>query len=137
MAKLKTRRFNPEALPALPPSEIRARIGGGAVVWRYMVLVPVQETKHGKASHLLATEEELDALGEMLASRFNGVTLLPEVPGRGLRKGQLELNISLPHVIYAAPVTASEQFFQALKQELQDALAQETILVERQEVWVL
>ncbi|HYT95616.1 MAG TPA: hypothetical protein VEL76_43250 [Gemmataceae bacterium] len=137
MAKKKTRHVNPEVLHALARTEIRARIGGGAVVWRYTVLVPVQETKQGAAPQPLATDADQDALEDTLATHFNGVTVLPEVPGFGLRKGRLEMNRSVPYVIYAAPLTASEEYFQALKKELQEALVQETILVERQDVWIL
>src|SRR5215510_5244593 len=100
MARKKTRRFNPEALPGLPVEEIRARIGGGAVVWRYTVLVPVQEAKQGAAPQPTATEEDQEALEDTLATHFNGVTVLAEVPGRGLRKGRLEMNRSIPYVIY-------------------------------------
>jgi hypothetical protein len=137
MAKKKTRRFSPEVLAGSALAEIRPRLGGGAVVWRYSVLVPVQETSPGEASKSLATEEDKDALEDTLATHFNGVTVLPEVPGHGLRKGRLEMNLSVPYIVYASPVTASEQYFQALKAELQEALVQETILVERLEVWVL
>jgi hypothetical protein len=46
------------------------------------------------------------------------------------------MNTNVPYVVYAAPLTDSEEYFQALKKELQDALVQDTILVERQGVWV-
>ena len=47
------------------------------------------------------------------------------------------MNTNVPCVVYAAPVRASEDYFSSLKEELQAAIAQETILIEREEVWVL
>jgi hypothetical protein len=137
MAK-KTRPFDPTALPTSALTEIRALIGTGAVVWRYTVLLPMDETQPGKKSRRVATARDHGVpLERTLAAHFNGVTVLPPVVGQGLREGQLEMNTNVPYVIYAAPMRASEDYFRALKEELQEALAQETILIERQEVWVL
>jgi hypothetical protein len=46
------------------------------------------------------------------------------------------LSTHLPFLVYAAAVAASEKYFEALRHELERTLDQETILVERQEVWV-
>jgi hypothetical protein len=56
--------------------------------------------------------------------------------GFGLRAGKMELNIHLPLIVYSAAVAAAEDYFAALRRELQDALEQEVVLVERQEVWL-
>jgi hypothetical protein len=137
MAK-KIRPFNPAALPTSALTEIRAAIGTGAVVWRYPVLLPMDETQSGKKSRRVATlKDHGRPLELILSAHFNGVTVFPPVVGQGLRQGDLETNTNVPYVVYAAAVRASEDYFRALKEELQDALAQETILIERQEVWVL
>lgn len=116
---------------------IRARIGGGAVVWRYTVLLPIDETRPGQQTKEIATGEDQSALEEMLAGQFQGVTVFMETFGFGLRDGVMEQNTNIPYVVYAAPITETEEYFHALKKELQEALAQETILIERQEVWIL
>jgi hypothetical protein len=108
------------------------------VVWRYTVLLPLDETQPGKRAKKVATAKDHGVpLEQALAAHFNGVTVLPPVVGQGLREGQLETNTNVPYVVYAAPVRASEDYFSSLKEELQAALAQETILIEREEVWVL
>jgi hypothetical protein len=56
--------------------------------------------------------------------------------GYGLRAGVMEVNTHHPIIAYAAAVAAAEHYFAALRMELQDALDQELILVERQEVWL-
>ncbi len=72
----------------------------------------------------------------MLTTDFNGLTILGDSVGRGLRQGQMELNKHKPFVVDAAPVTPSEVYFQVLRKELEDCLQQEAVLVERQEVWL-
>jgi PII-like signaling protein len=131
------RPFDPGVLPTSAIRKLQARIGGGAIVWRYMVLVPIEETQPGKPSRGLASFDDLAMLERVLAAHFRGVTVLPAVPGYGLRRGRLEMNRSVPYVIYVAPLAEGEEYVRVLKAELQDALAQETILVERQEVWIL
>jgi hypothetical protein len=49
----------------------------------------------------------------------------------------LELNKNASFVVYARPITASDRYFEGLQQELQDALDQGLVLVERQEVFLL
>ncbi len=48
----------------------------------------------------------------------------------------MEINTHQPLIAYAAAIAAAEHYFAALRRELQDALDQELILVERQEVWL-
>jgi hypothetical protein len=48
----------------------------------------------------------------------------------------MELNTHIPMIVYASAVAATEDYFAALRRELQAALDQELILVERQEVWL-
>ena len=84
----KTRPFNPAALPTSALTEIRAPIGTGAVVWRYTVLLPLDETQPGKRAKKVATARDHGVpLEQTLAAHFNGVTVLPSVVGHGLREG--------------------------------------------------
>ncbi|HEV3119868.1 MAG TPA: hypothetical protein VGY58_22605 [Gemmataceae bacterium] len=46
------------------------------------------------------------------------------------------MNTHIPMIVYASAVAATEDYFAALRRELQAALDQELILVERQEVWL-
>ncbi len=130
------RPFNREALTSYASEAIRAPIGIGATVWRYTVLVPFEETSPGEKSRQVATDDDLDELVDMLSAHFLGLTMAALSTGYGLRAGQMELNIHYPMIVYAAAVTAAENYFTALRRELQDALDQELILVERQEVWL-
>ncbi len=53
------RPFNLDVLAKLSEAPIKPLIGIGAVVWRYTVLVPKEETASGKASKRIATDEDL------------------------------------------------------------------------------
>ena len=130
------RPFNPQILTKLSKASIKPPLGIGAVVWRYTVLVPTEETESGKSSKGIATDKDLENLETTLTKHFDGLTILAESVGYGLRGRQIELNKHAPFVVYAAATTPSELYFQTLRKELQDALAQEIILVERQEVWL-
>lgn len=114
MAKAR-RPFNPEVLTDLGSQSVKASIGLGAVVWRYTVLVPVEETKPGENPQRIATEEDLENLERVLTSHFDGLTILPDSVGYGLRKEEIELNKHTPLVVYAAATTPSDLYFQALR----------------------
>ena len=101
------------------------------------LLLPIEETRPRQHPRQLATAADLVNLERMLATHFQGVTILPTVLGQGLREKRIEINRHIPYLVYAAPVTETEDYFRVLKEELQDALAQETILIERHEVWIL
>jgi len=47
------------------------------------------------------------------------------------------MNFNTNFVVYAAPLRQSDDYFQALQRELQDALGEGLILVERQDVVLL
>jgi len=130
------RPFNPAVLADLADPSIKPVIGVGAVVWRYTVLVPIGETGAGENPQQIATADDVENLITALSSHFDGLTVLPISLGYGLRESQLELNRHIPLVVYAVPTTPSELYFQKLRKELEKALIQETILVERQEVWL-
>lgn len=114
-----------------------ARIGGGAIVWRFTLLLPIDETSPGAETEEIATALDQDSLEHTLAEHFRGLSVLSELNGRGQRDGNPEENTLVPFVVYAAPLTESENYFRVLKRELEEALVQDTILVERQELWIL
>lgn len=64
---------------------------------------------------------------------------MPVVKGVGARDPQhpqetLEVNEHAYYTVYAALHDTSDQYFRALRDELQDALAEGVILIERQDV---
>ncbi|HYT90807.1 MAG TPA: hypothetical protein VEL76_19010 [Gemmataceae bacterium] len=89
-----------------------------------------------------ATVQDLLALEKMLLEHFGGATRLPRLSGYGLRNPwgrprPPELNEHMPLMVYAAPLPASDDYFRALQRELQDALDEGLILVERLEATLL
>jgi len=133
MAKLR-RPFNPEAVARFADGRIKAVVGLGSVAWRCTVLVPVTESRPGEEAERIATDVDLEIIERLLTNDFDGLTILPDPFGYGLREGQIELNTHRPFVIYASATTPSGLYFQALRKELEDSLVQECVLVERHEV---
>jgi len=135
------RPFNPEALTPYAIPAIRPPLGIGALVWRYLVLVPLEETSPGQTSVTIAEMEDIENLRAILSDHFGGVTVLVPLMGFGLRDegnpDSLELNRNLPFVIYARPIVPSDRYIETLQQELQEALGQGLILVERQEAFLM
>jgi PII-like signaling protein len=135
------RPFNPEVLTPYAVPDVRPPMGIGALVWRYTVLIPTVEGGHDGEVRSVATEMDLERLRQMFCAHFGGLTILNRIPGYGWRDPQdlasLELNLHVPFAVYARPVTASDRYFERLQQELQEALVQGLITVERQEVLLL
>jgi hypothetical protein len=135
------RPFNRANLSGAASTHLRAAIGIGAVVWRFVVLVPVSEQRLGEASETIAESDDIDAIGAMLSEDFGGVTVLAPVMGHGLRDPHdptsLELNRHLPFMVYANPVAPADRYFGRLEQELREAFNQGVILIERQEAFLL
>jgi hypothetical protein len=143
---LPRRPFNPEALKPLAVLELRPAIGAGTVLlWRYTVFVPVEEVHADGTVREVASLDDLDNLEGMLADHFGGVTAPTTVPGlRGFgardpaRPDQTrEVNRHASFLVYAAARGASDAYFLALRRELEEALAEGVILVERQDVTIL
>jgi hypothetical protein len=136
------RPFNPDALKTYAVSWIRPNIGNWSVVWRYTVLVPIDQAHADGTARSVATADDLMTLELMLVSHFDGVTLLAPSRGIGARdsrnpKDTLEVNKHTVYVVYAPAAPISDQYFQALRAELQDALVEGTVLIERQEALLL
>jgi hypothetical protein len=142
MAKRKQRRQRPfrrEALDALALPELRLRMGPGESVWRYTVTVPLEEIKPHKRQK--ATAEDVNNLQQMLTEHFGGLTRLPNSPGYGLRdpgrpEQTPEMNYNTYFVVLTSPVPLADAHFRALRRELEEALEEGVILVERQEAWI-
>lgn len=143
MAKKKPgqqRAFRARVLERLAVPELCPRITPAGIVWRYTIIVPLQELK--PTNRLKATLDDINELRNTLARHFHGLTTLPTVTGYGLRdpanpSASLEMNTNMPLVVYAAPVPEADAYFLALQSELQSALAEGVILIERQEVMLL
>ena len=135
------RPFNPEVLTAHAIPDIRPPLGVGALVWRYTVLVQIREVRPGEEAQSLATLGDLISLRNTFCTHFGGTTIFSAVRGLGLRNPQdpasLELNEHVPFVVYARPIVASDRYFDRLQQELQEALVQGLIAIEREQVLLI
>jgi hypothetical protein len=139
---MEKRPFNLDALSDYANEELRAPLGVGALVWRYTIFVPLEERRPGDAEAItLADLDDIENLRSLLVKHFLGVTVLSPLVGAGLRApddpSSIELNSSLPFVVYARPIAASDSYFVKLQEELQEALDQGLVLVERQDVFLL
>jgi hypothetical protein len=140
------RPFNPDALKQHAHPGIRSRIGEDTVaLWRYTVFVPVDEMRADGTAHPIASVADLDALEGMLADHFGGLSVpaaVPSLRGAGARDPQQpeqtrEFNRHATFMVYATARGASDNYFRALRRELEEALAEGVILVERQDVTIL
>ena len=136
------RPFNPDALKAHATSWLQPNVCNGSSVWRYMVLVPVEHVQEDGTVRPIATPDDLANLELMFIAHLGGITLLPMVHGRGCRdprrpRETLEMNKHAAYLVYAPAAYVSDQYFQALRAELQDALVEGIVMVERQEVLLL
>jgi hypothetical protein len=119
----KPRPFQPEALTPFALPALRPRMGPGETLWRYTVTVPLEEIQPRKRQR--ATLEDVINIQLMLVRHFSGFARYPNSPGYGLRdptkpEQTPEMNI----------------YFRALREELQTALDEGVILVERLETWI-
>ncbi len=102
--------------------------------------VPLEETLPRK--HQKATADDIENLRQMLVGHYGGCTRLPSSVGYGLRNPQApeqeaEMNCNAYFAVLTSPLPEAETYFRALKRELETALDEGVILVERQEVWIL
>jgi hypothetical protein len=120
------------------------------LVHRYRLLVPIAQVIRTSAQSfrrtLVATDSDINTIRTALIRHFGGVTVLHQPPapafGIGARDpanvaGTLEQNEHVAFEVYAAPVQESDDYFRALRQELQEALQEGVILVERQQVTLI
>lgn len=135
----KQRPFDREVLQPYATPQLRIRMGPGESVYRYTITVPLEEIRPGKRQK--ATAEDLDNLQQMFAEHFGGFTRPHESVGFGLRDPEHpeqgpELNFNAYFVVLTSPISAADAYFCALRSELEDALVEGVILVERQESWI-
>jgi hypothetical protein len=133
------RPFRPEALDRYVTASLRPKLLPGRKVWRYRVTVPLRQIKPTWKQK--ATPRDRNQLRRMLVRHFGGVTLEPSSPGYGLRdpdhpEQQPESNYNAYFVVLASPGPAADRYFRALRTELQNALDEGVILVERHIVWI-
>lgn len=131
---------------------LQADVGGpvSVTVFRYRLLVPIaqiiRETVHQARRVLVASEEDIFTIRNALIRHFGGVTVLHQPPapafGVGARdpsnvSNTLEQNEHIAFEVYAAPVQESDDYFRVLRSELQNALQEGVILIERQQVTLI
>jgi hypothetical protein len=135
-------------LDGLAVGKIRTEVTGWALVYKYTVLVPVEEILEDKTRRRIASIDDLLSLELMLVDHFGGITTgsegseYPDTRGTGARNPQKasesrEVNEHSSFTAYAARCAESDAFFKELQNELQDALQEGVILIERQEAVLL
>src|SRR5205823_12144342 len=127
------RPFNPDALRPYAVPWLVPNVGNWSTVWRYTVLVPVEQLLSDGTSKSIASAEDILALELMLVEHFGGITKQPKRAGIGARdprklRETLETNRHEIFQVYAPPSPISDQYFQALRFELQDALVEGQVL---------
>jgi hypothetical protein len=94
----------------------------------------------------IASNADILTIRNTLIRHFGGVTVLHQPPatafGVGARDpanvpGTLEQNEHLAFEVYAAPLQESDDYFRAIRRELQEALQEGVILIERLQVTLL
>lgn len=139
---MEQRPFNPDALKPHATSWLQPNVCNWSSVWRYTVFVPVAQIQIDGTARTVATSDDLKNLELMLIAHLGGITLLPQVHGIGCRdpkrpRETLETNKHAAYLVYAPAAYVSDQYFQALRAELQEALVEGIVMVERQEALLL
>lgn len=131
---------------------VQAEVGASVplLVHRYRLLVPVaqiiRESPEAVRRVMVATDADIFTIRNTFIRHFGGVTVLHQPPapafGIGARDpsnvpGTLEHNEHVAFEVYAAPVQESDDYFRAIRQELQEALQEGVILIERQQVTLI
>ena len=131
---------------------VQAEVGAPVpqLVHRYRLLVPIAEIIRDATQAVrrvvIATDADIFTIRDALIRHFGGVTVLHQPPapasGIGARDpanvaGTLEQNEHVAFEVYAAPVQESDDYFRTLRRELQEALQEGVILIERQQVTLL
>ena len=131
---------------------LQAEVGAAVpqLVHRYRLLVPIAQIIRDSAQAIrrvvVATEVDIYLIRNALIRHFGGVTVLHQPPaaasGMGARDprnvaGTLEQNEHVAFEVYAAPLQESDDYFRTMRHELEEALQEGVILVERQQVTLL
>jgi hypothetical protein len=131
---------------------LRADIGSSipVSVYRYRLYVPVAqiipESPTAIRTVTIATKADVFTIRNTLIRHFGGVTMLHQAPapafGIGARdpahvEETLEQNEHVTFEVYSAPIQEADDYFRTLRQELQDALQEGVILIERLQVTLI
>jgi hypothetical protein len=136
------RPFNPDALKIYAVPWLTPNVSNWSAVWRYTVLVPVEHIQGDGTRKRVATDTDISALELMFIEHFGGITRPPRRMGIGARdprrlQDTLETNVHEVFQVYAPSASVSDQYFQALRFELQEALVEGQMLIEREDVLLL
>jgi hypothetical protein len=135
---------------ALPRQEfvpvLQAEVGSpvSIAVYRYRLLVPIVQIVRESARSVrrieIATDADIFTLRSTFIRHFGGVTVLHQPPAPALGVGArdpsnalatVEQNEHVAFEVYSAPVQDADDYFRALRLELQEALQEGVILIER------
>src|SRR5262245_30297435 len=133
------RPFRPEVLEPFADPHLLPPLLPGRRIWRYTVTVPIEQFKPTRKPK--ASPGDRNLLRRMFVRHFGGVTLPTSSLGYGLRDPEHpeqapESNYNAYFVVLASPGAAANRYFRALRTELQDALDEGVILIERHVVWI-
>ncbi len=136
------RPFNPEALKPYAFPWLVPNVGNWSMVRRYTVLVPVGQMRADGTVQPVASEADVLALELMFIEHFGGITRPPRSLGVGARDPRRpsetrETNWHEVFQVYAPQAPVSDQYFQALRFELQAALVEGQVLIAREDVLLL
>lgn len=141
---------------SVPPAAlcpiVQADVGGevSTDVFRYRLLVPIAQIIAKSTRDVrrvtVASPEDLDTIQETFIRHFGGATFHVQEPspirGVGARDpsditGTREQNEHVVFEVYAAPIHASDEYFRAVRRELEQALGEGVILIERHRVTLI
>src|SRR5947208_2628434 len=132
------RPFNPDVLTPYAIPWLVPNVANWSPVWRYTVLVPVEQIVAEGVVKPVATEQDVIALEFMFIEHFGGITRPPRTMGVGARdprraRETRETNKHEVFQVFAPQAPAADQYFQALRFELQAALAEGQVLIGRED----
>jgi hypothetical protein len=136
------RPINPDALKPYAMPWLLPNVGNWSVVWRFTVLVPVEQTLADGTKTTVASDEDIFALELMFIEHFGGITRPPKSMGVGARdprkpRETREFNLHEVFQVFAPQAPASVHYFQALRFELQEALVEGQVLIAREDTLLL
>jgi hypothetical protein len=119
-------------------------------VYRYRLLLPIAQVVKARRGELqriiVANGDDLEHIQQTFIRHFGGATVHFQQPspirGVGARdpddvSGTAEENEHAVFEVYAAPIHASDEYFRSVRRELEQALGEGVILIERQRVTLI
>jgi hypothetical protein len=131
---------------------VRAEVGSEVPIqaYHYRIFVPIAqviwESANAYRRITVATEDDIDTLRNLLIRDFGGVTVFKQSPsplrGAGARDPRqptitLEQNEHVAFEVLASATHLSDVYFGALRRELQEALGEGVILIQRLEMTLI